>query len=1017
MALSEENQILRTEDPERLVSAPAASPDSHTVDLETLLNLLLGIDSPVSATYHNNTDTDSPSVLFDETSNGKAYNEDTSENGLARPETLTNLEEADKTDKVRESEIDSASGEIEENENLSEQNSPSAGRESRTISPQAPEKILKEPEDLPQQKNLVSQKNQSYKLESDTETSCELDVGKSLVKEQEDLLPDYQPDLSALDEILERWQTRLIRLKTEKAESQEISQEKGNFKIKQSQEKMPVLASQISAEELSSLLLGGIAGSQTTENKETEIFESVELEAGKTLLSVESEEERPASQTNSNRETETFKPGELEAGKKLTTQKLETTATPQTNPEIEIINFFADREEQNQKTEPEKLLREYGDDNPLEQLQSLLLGPQISELDELKKLVTETGLPVMRQMIEVLETKLGKLEHKLTDSKELINLLVPWIAEILSLKVAASKEEVIQALVPIIDDVIRQKTQQNRQAMSAAIGELLPAAISQEINNSPKQIAKAIGPEIGEAIREQIRIDRDEIISTLAPEMGRAIKAQIELERDAMVDALYPVIGNTIAKYLSEAIRAINEKVENAFSMEGMRRKVQAKMQGVSEAELILHESIPFTVQAVFLIHKASGLVISEVQRSDSEKLESEMVAGMLTAIRSFVNDCIVKPGEISELNQIDYGDSRIILEVAGYCYLAVVEKGEAPKEFMEKMRDSLGKIILYYGQPIEEFEGDTSTIPEPVEARLALLMGIETEENKKPKYPKALIGIGLAVLTAILVPWGISEHRRSIEQRIQAQTATALASTPELAVYRLNVNTQGGVVKLSGRLPNEEMRAKAEQIARLNAGDLKLENKILAVEVPPDPVLMAAEVKRLNSVFNQMDGVEISAKVEDQKVTISGTVMQMSDAEEIAAGFAKIPGVKAVVSTVKLNPLTIASRIYFESGSATVNPGYEKNLREITEFLSQYPKKYLKIIGHSDHTGNKAANQRIALLRAKAVREALIKQGADPRRLQIAGNGNPPADVGSNQPLLLSRCVVFEPVSKEVQK
>ncbi|MCT7948516.1 OmpA family protein [Ancylothrix sp. C2] len=936
MALSEENRILAKEDSEKLVSTPAASPDSHTVDLETLLNLLLGVESPVPVQESSDTGTDFTSDSYDDTSNGKAYNEEPSEKRLATPEPLNSLEESGKIDKVKEPEIGSVSGEIEESEDTSKP----AKQENLKISAQVSEKTLKSDDDAP---------------------------------------IDYQPDLSALDEILERWQNRLIRLKTEGEKAQEISQGNRPEQVKE----RPVLSSEMTREVLSSLLLGGIAESETTANRERETLEPVELEVCETL-------------TNSNQEK---------------------IVAPELTPETEIINFFADSEEQNQNIDSANMVQANSPENPLEQLQNLLLGSQISQLDELKKLVAETGLPGMREMIEILETKLGQLEHKLTDSKELISLLVPWIAEILSLKVAASKEEVIKALVPIIDDVIRERTQQDKQAMSAAIGELLPAAISQEITNSPKEIAKAIGPEIGEAIREQIRIDRDEIISTLAPEMGRAIKGQIELERDAMVDALYPVIGSTIAKYLSEAIRTINKKVENAFSMEGMRRKLKAKMQGVSEAELILHESIPFTVQAVFLIQKTSGLVISEAQRCDSEKLESEMVAGMLTAIRSFVNDCIVKKGEISELNQIDYGDSRIILEVAGYCYLAVIEKGEAPKEFIEKLRDTLGKIILYYGQPIEEFDGDTSTIPDALQARLALLMGIESDKKKKPKSPLALIVIGLAVLTAILVPWGISEHRRSIEQRIQAKTATALASTPELAVYRLNVNTEGGVIKLSGQLPNEAMRAKAEQIARLNAGELKLENEILAVEVPPDPLLMAAEVKRLTSVFNQMNGVAISAKVEDQKVSVWGTVMQMADAEKITGGFASIPGVKAVVSTMKLNPLNIASRIYFESGSAKVNPGYEKNLREINEFLNQYPQKYLKIIGHSDSTGNKAANQRIAVLRATAVRDALVKQGADPKRLQIAGNGNPPADVGSNQPLLLSRCVVFEPVSKEVQK
>ncbi len=78
---------------------------------------------------------------------------------------------------------------------------------------------------------------------------------------------------------------------------------------------------------------------------------------------------------------------------------------------------------------------------------------------------------------------------------------------------------------------------------------------------------------------------------------------------------------------------------------------------------------MPFQIRAIFLIHKASGLVISEVQH-DHQYLESEMLAGMLTAVRGFVNDCISQSGDLPlELDSIDYGTSKIVLEVAGYCY------------------------------------------------------------------------------------------------------------------------------------------------------------------------------------------------------------------------------------------------------------------------------------------------------------------------------------------------------------
>lgn len=648
--------------------------------------------------------------------------------------------------------------------------------------------------------------------------------------------------------------------------------------------------------------------------------------------------------------------------------------------------------------------------NPVERLQHILVGSVVSDFERVKKLLLDSELPGVRHLLATIEHKLGNLEHQIYDPNELIKLLLPWIADILSLKVADSKEEVVRAIVPIIDEVIKGRSLEDKEAMSAAIADLIPAAISRQISDSPREIAKAIGPEMGAAIREQIRLDREEIVSTLAPAIGSAIKEQINLERDAMVDALYPVIGSTISKYLAEAIRSINEKVANAFSPEGISRKIRARMLGVSEGELILKESMPYIVQAVFLIHKGSGLVISEAQRSDSQRLESEMVAGMLTAIRSFVNDCIVQSGEIAELDQIDYGGSKIVLEVAGYCYIAVVIKGEPPKTLIGQLRDTLSTIVLKYGKAIETFDGDPDTVPPAVPKLLEALMAIATKENKA-KAPTALLGIGFGILGLILVLWGIAQYRSGIDRRIAHRAATALAEAPELAVYLLTVDAERGTLKLAGKLPNPQLRSKAEQIALAAAPGVRLENKIITVDVPPDPVLVAGEVKRLTAVLNKMEGVEISTSYNERTVTVGGTVSRRQDAEKIAAALKQIPGVQSVLSAVEINPLAISSRIYFDPGSATLSPAYLQTIVKIKEFLNQYPQKSLRIVGHSDPTGTPAQNQELALARASEVRDALVRQGIDARRLTVAGSANPPADVESSQPLLLSRCVRFEPL------
>jgi flagellar motor protein MotB len=655
-------------------------------------------------------------------------------------------------------------------------------------------------------------------------------------------------------------------------------------------------------------------------------------------------------------------------------------------------------------------------DSAMKRLQNLIFGSQISDMEEVKNLLAENDLPAVRRLMTTIDDKLGKLEHQIYDPQELIALMLPWIAEILSRKITDSKEEVVKAIVPIIDEVIRAKTQENKHAMSSAIAELLPDALAQQIQNSPADIAHAIAPEIGLAIKEQIRLDKEAIAQALAPEMGRAITAQIQLERDSMVDALYPVIGSTISKYLAEAIQTINEKVANTLSVEGVQRKIRSKLQGVSEAELILRESMPFTVQGVFLIHKASGLVISEAQSSGEYQLESEMVAGMLTAISSFVNDCIVRPGQISELNQIEYGASKIMLEVAGYCYIAAVIKGEPTPQFIEKMRETVSKIIINYGKSINQFDGNPRTISDDLHPLLiSLLEKFTIEKQTASKPPIALAGLSLVLLSLIFVPWGIYQYRSNIDRRLEANAALALGSTPDLAVYRLNVDVDGKTLKLTGKLPNPELRAKAAKIAASIAPKLKLDNQIVAVDVPPDPVLTKAEVKRITSVLNRLWGVAISSRYGDRRVTVEGSVMEDGDAQKITQSLKQIPGVESVISTVEFNPLKITTRIYFEAGITKLDNTYQETIVNIINFLKQHPQKRIKIIGHSDRTGEVATNQQLSLRRAVAVQDALVLQGADPKRLQVVGSDSPPADVEPNQPLLLSRCVRFEPITKSI--
>ncbi|MEG4339112.1 OmpA family protein [Microcoleus sp. AT8-B1] len=636
-----------------------------------------------------------------------------------------------------------------------------------------------------------------------------------------------------------------------------------------------------------------------------------------------------------------------------------------------------------------------------------LLKPLIDELmvshhAQLQKSVIESILPLLDEVVSYnyrLNDKVGELDRKITDAEwggdreELLARIKIMFPEMMLQTINESRQSFVETISPIIDEIINTKTRENRQSMGVAISPALTVGISHRMSESPDEIAMAI-----------------------APEMAAAIKQQIHLKREAMSDALYPIIGSTILKYIAEMMGEINEKLESALSPEGISRKIKAKLQGISEAELLMKETTPLSVKAVFLIQAGSGLVISAVQKSEREQLESDMVAGMLTAIRAFVNDCISQSGNIAEIDAIEYGTSTIVLEVAGSCYLAVVMQGETRQWFKYKMRSIFNNIVQEYGVQIQSFNGDPATVPPEINSKLQKL--IDTEVKVKSRKRPILPTIGLAALGLIGLPWGIHQYRSSVAASLEADTNLALQSAPDLSVYRLVADVKDRVLEISGRVPNQNLRSKAEKIAQQAAPQSRIENKIIAVEVPPDPVLVEADVKRTAALLNKVESINISARYAEGKVAIAGRVSKVPDAQKITQAFEKIPGVKSVTNTVIIGTppppkIIMPVRVYFGAGSASLQAkDVAQKLSKVKEYMDKNRTKNLRIVGYSDFKSTPVENQKLALERATNVKNILVRQGINGNRIQVASTKGRPEGVEANQPLWLSRLVVFEVIN-----
>ncbi|MGB2628002.1 MAG: OmpA family protein [Candidatus Acidiferrum sp.] len=107
--------------------------------------------------------------------------------------------------------------------------------------------------------------------------------------------------------------------------------------------------------------------------------------------------------------------------------------------------------------------------------------------------------------------------------------------------------------------------------------------------------------------------------------------------------------------------------------------------------------------------------------------------------------------------------------------------------------------------------------------------------------------------------------------------------------------------------------------------------------------------------------------------------------------------------------------RLLFDTGSATLQPASQDQLQNIAAILKAYPNVKLKIGGYTDNTGDKAANQKLSEARAENVKDALVKLGVDPSRLEAQGYGeeHPVADNSTEEGKQKNRRIAMRVTAK----
>lgn len=266
-------------------------------------------------------------------------------------------------------------------------------------------------------------------------------------------------------------------------------------------------------------------------------------------------------------------------------------------------------------------------------------------------------------------------------------------------------------------------------------------------------------PVMGRLIGDKIRDSSDEMAEAMGPVMGKAIRVQIRDSRESMVEALQPIILTTVQRavgqFSREFQRNIDKRLKSTFGPEGIARTVRARLRGVSPAELALRDSFPFIIEQIYLIQVGSGLLMAHYALNADDAADSDLVSGMLTAISDFTRDSFGKGDDSNALDEIQYGNQRIIIQAGQFAYAAVVLDGVEPEGFRGRLHQFVVELHLQYAAQLENFNGDPATLEsaeEDVRALAVLLQGHDVEKDVEGSPISRNQKIGGAVAGLLLV-------------------------------------------------------------------------------------------------------------------------------------------------------------------------------------------------------------------------------------------------------------------------
>ena len=135
-------------------------------------------------------------------------------------------------------------------------------------------------------------------------------------------------------------------------------------------------------------------------------------------------------------------------------------------------------------------------------------------------------------------------------------------------------------------------------------------------------------------------------------------------------------------------------------------------------------------IDDIFLISK-DGRLISHHTRKLKPDVDDEVLGGMFTAIQDFLKTSLGSGDEDdAPVNEISYGEKKVLIEHGRYVFLAAVIEGQGSKDMHEKMRATLVSIEGELGPVLARWDGNKNSLRGVKKWLRALISGNKVKED-----------------------------------------------------------------------------------------------------------------------------------------------------------------------------------------------------------------------------------------------------------------------------------------------